>query len=386
MNRILSTVVGASCAALLYVAPANARQSLDLGVNHVGLSIGNSQRWTGLRINFRDHDVRRVDGLNVTIWKPGDNPEFVMNGIAAGIWPAAGTLNGLGIGIGGVTAQYAINGFALSPIGAVSQGSINGIAIAGLGAVAQQDVAGLLVAGLGAVTQGGIRGVMLAGLGAVAQRDMVGINIAGLGTVSQGSMIGINAAGLGLVAEHDMIGINLGGMAAVAEGDMRWINIGGLATVANGNVEGLSIGGLAVVGTGYVRGISIGGLGVVGTGGYDGIAIGGTAVGTGEAPLRGIALSLGKVDSGRAAGLLIGGYRVRAERIDGVSASAVMLRSHGFGGLGIAPYNEVRGVQRGITIGIFNRADELHGVQIGLLNYAGNNGTLRWLPLINAHF
>ena len=43
--------------------------------------------------------------------------------------------------------------------------------------------------------------------------------------------------------------------------------------------------------------------------------------------------------------------------------------------------------KRGLTIGIFNKAEELEGIQIGLLNHAGNNrGMLRWLPLINAHF
>ena len=38
-------------------------------------------------------------------------------------------------------------------------------------------------------------------------------------------------------------------------------------------------------------------------------------------------------------------------------------------------------------IGVFNRADNLHGVQIGVLNYAGNNPSgLKWLPGINVHF
>jgi hypothetical protein len=64
-----------------------------------------------------------------------------------------------------------------------------------------------------------------------------------------------------------------------------------------------------------------------------------------------------------------------------------MMRTGNFDGIGVAPYTEVRGVQRGITIGLFNRAEELHGIQIGLLNYAGNNsGIFRWLPILNAHF
>jgi hypothetical protein len=43
--------------------------------------------------------------------------------------------------------------------------------------------------------------------------------------------------------------------------------------------------------------------------------------------------------------------------------------------------------QRGLSIGIFNHADNLHGVQIGVLNFAGNNPEgLKILPLLNVHF
>jgi hypothetical protein len=56
-------------------------------------------------------------------------------------------------------------------------------------------------------------------------------------------------------------------------------------------------------------------------------------------------------------------------------------------GVAIGGYNRVEGVQRGLTIGIFNWARELRGVQIGLLNYAGNNEPpFRLVPILNAHF
>ena len=56
-------------------------------------------------------------------------------------------------------------------------------------------------------------------------------------------------------------------------------------------------------------------------------------------------------------------------------------------GVTIAGYNRIEGVQRGLAIGLFNSAKELHGIQIGLLNHAGNNrGIARWLPIVNAHF
>jgi hypothetical protein len=41
----------------------------------------------------------------------------------------------------------------------------------------------------------------------------------------------------------------------------------------------------------------------------------------------------------------------------------------------------------GVSIGLFNWTPRLRGVQLGLLNYAGNNPDgLKLLPLVNAHF
>jgi len=59
-------------------------RSLDLGVNGYGISFGNSARWSGLRFNLVDRRVERVTGINLTFWKPGRNPDAVINGIALG--------------------------------------------------------------------------------------------------------------------------------------------------------------------------------------------------------------------------------------------------------------------------------------------------------------
>ena len=40
----------------------------------------------------------------------------------------------------------------------------------------------------------------------------------------------------------------------------------------------------------------------------------------------------------------------------------------------------------GASIALYNRTKVLHGIQLGLLNYAGNNSKgLRMLPIINLH-
>ena len=86
-------------------------------------------------------------------------------------------------------------------------------------------------------------------------------------------------------------------------------------------------------------------------------------------------------------GVAIGGYKVGSWQLEGLIIAAIRTKAkESMAGLAIAGYNNIQGVQRGLTIGLYNRARELHGVQVGLLNYAGNNkGILRWLPIVNMH-
>jgi hypothetical protein len=99
-------------------------------------------------------------------------------------------------------------------------------------------------------------------------------------------------------------------------------------------------------------------------------------------------MSVGAVRADRSLhGLAVGGYIVETREFRGVSLGLVRTKMSDMQGLAVAGYNHIRWEQRGLVIGIYNRARVLKGVQIGLLNYAGNNSPgLRWLPLINAHF
>jgi hypothetical protein len=60
--------------------------------------------------------------------------------------------------------------------------------------------------------------------------------------------------------------------------------------------------------------------------------------------------------------------------------------THRLTGLSISAYNRVRGLQAGMAVGLYNSADELHGVQIGVVNRAKNNkAPFRILPVLNVH-
>ncbi|HEX7572028.1 MAG TPA: hypothetical protein VF514_02975, partial [Bacteroidota bacterium] len=59
--------------------------SLDFPVSGYGLSFGNSARHSGIRFNWSDDCLEEVNGLNFTIWVPGERMTGTMNGFAFGL-------------------------------------------------------------------------------------------------------------------------------------------------------------------------------------------------------------------------------------------------------------------------------------------------------------
>lgn len=289
-------------------APEVSHHALNLTADGVGISIGNSRRATGIRINLVDHHVERVNGLNLTLWAPRANPELVVNGIAVGlIGPRAKTINGIALGGLRVHAAEQLNGISAAGLITISRNEVNGVALGGLAAIAAQR----------------LRGVAIGGLAAVGDHGIDGLAAAGLVTLAEGPVHGITTAGLGTINEGEFTGINVAGGATFTDGEMRGLNLAGIATVVRGSSRGIQ--------------------------GAIGIAAADT--------LQGIGVAAGTV-------------RVRA--LEGVAVSS---------------WNHVRGEQRGITIGIFNYAETIRGVQLGLLNYVRSNPRgLRLLPIFNTGF
>jgi hypothetical protein len=81
------------------------------------------------------------------------------------------------------------------------------------------------------------------------------------------------------------------------------------------------------------------------------------------------------------------GYKTEAETFTGLNVSPGWLDVNNLKGVSIAAYNKVYDRQNGLTIGLFNVAENLNGAQIGLINIAKNNSVwTKVLPLINMHF
>ena len=183
-----------------------------------------------------------------------------------------------------------------------------------------------------------------------------------------------------------MSGVSVGGLAVVSEADLLGLAAGALAVVAERDIHGITAGGLAVVSSGRIRGLATGGLAVVAENGIDGAAIGGLAV-VSQGAVTGAATTLGRIHADSLRGVAFGAYRVTAANAAGIVTSIAWNDLDNVSGLSVAAYNRARGTQRGLAIGIFNNAETLHGIQLGILNRAANNrGIFRLLPLLNVHF
>jgi len=325
-NKFYLILFAAFFFSIMSTGPSYAK-SFDLAINNSGVSFGNSKRFNGLRINFCDSEVEKINGVNVTIWETQNNKNAVVNGISLGLWaPGAGYLKGIQIGGIGVKAEKELKGISLAPLGVGSGGDISGITIGGLGTGAGGDIKGITVGLFGVGAGGDMTGVCIGGFGAGAGGDITGINIGGFGTGAGGNITGIS----------------IGGLGAGAGGDIKGVTLGLLGAGAGGNMTGITFGGLGAGCGNTMKGIAIGGLGV------------------GAPRINGFALALGYV-------------KVNDEGfLRGFSAGA---------------FNQVKGKLTGVSLGIYNCTYELNGVQIGLINYVRDNPKyMRILPLINVNF
>ena len=193
----------------------------------------------------------------------------------------------------------------------------------------------------------GIRGVRINLVDRRLER-VVGVNVTLLsaGGPRRGEVVGV-AVGLkpGLRRVH---GLGLGILALDAK-RVEGVVLATTGAAAGGDVRGLLLGGIGASVGDDATGVLIGGIGS---------AVGGT--------LKGIAIGGVEVTATRVSGLTVG-------LLNGVSLNSLDFRA-------------VNDSHHGVAMGVFNFSRELTGVQIGLLNYAGNNPKwARLLPIINVH-
>jgi hypothetical protein len=182
----------------------------------------------------------------------------------------------------------------------------------------------------------------------------------------------------------DMTGAAIGGIGIGIGGSAKGLLIGGIGAGVGGDMEGVSIGGIGVGTGGNMKGLSITGVGMGAGGNATGVQLAGIGIGVGGTAkwvtVAGLGVGASRIEGFTAAAA------VGAEQVRGVVFAPAYFRIKDDGrmkGLNISAYNDVRGVQQGLAIGIFNRARVLDGFQLGLLNYAGNKSHAKLLPFFN---
>jgi len=182
MKKILALSIFILLTGEFYLSAQNTssnNKSLNFPTKKYGISIGNSQDFTGIRINFADKNVKKINGLNLTFWfKYCKNLNAVVNGISLGVIPTAGTMQYLNLGLLGVGTNNNLNGFSVGGIVVGSGGNINGLSLSGLITMADGDnsaISGIAVSGIGIGAHKAINGLAVGGFAVGTDGNISGV-------------------------------------------------------------------------------------------------------------------------------------------------------------------------------------------------------------------
>lgn len=188
----LSGILTASVIFILSMSPELCAQTdtssngnaLNFPFKKYGISIGNSIEFNGLRLNFADRNVTRVNGINLTAWMghyPNNYP--IVNGISFGVFPIGSSMRGINVGLGGLIAPKAdLDGISIAGIGGGSGKNNNGLAICGIYMIGGGNVNGLSLSGLVSYLDGessSVSGVTFSGVAVYAGQSVNGISLGG---------------------------------------------------------------------------------------------------------------------------------------------------------------------------------------------------------------
>ena len=188
-------------------------KALNIPFRKYGLSIGNSYEFTGVRVNFADKDIKKINGLNVTFWinsfrfdDTNNTFNAQINGISLGVINIGGTMQPVNIGILGTGAGHNLNGISLGGLFVGAGGNINGISISGLANETGGNINGINLNGLW-TEAAGISGIAFSGF-ALGADKVNGISFGSL-VVGSGEINGISSSLVYLDCYNDFRGIGV---------------------------------------------------------------------------------------------------------------------------------------------------------------------------------
>jgi hypothetical protein len=169
-------------------------KALNIPLRKYGLSFGNSAEFNGIRFNYADSYVQRINGINFTLWtkfKTALNPDAVVNGLSVGTIVNAKKIRPLGVFLVGAAGCESVSGLSLAGIG-IASSKLNGISVCGL--MLGGDV---------------INGLTVSSLFSNASRAVNGLNVSGLAVMSEGDINGLAAAIAGIYGKETIRGCTL---------------------------------------------------------------------------------------------------------------------------------------------------------------------------------
>jgi hypothetical protein len=167
-------------------------------------------------------------------------------------------------------------------------------------------------------------------------------------------------------------GLNVSALTSARK--FNGLNIGLLGS-GSATINGVAVNILGV-GAEYSRGVMIGGMFNL-LNCHSGVAVGMTLQAD---TLNGLGVGMGIGNSAF-------GNPSKGVVLNGIGVAVLGCEVAVLNGLAASLVTNLIQVQHGVSIAAYNKTQELHGVQFGLLNYAGNNRKLfRWMPLVNFNF
>jgi hypothetical protein len=228
------------------------------------------------------------------------------------------------------------------------------------------------VGGIGNITRENIEGVQIGGVFNAVGGQVNGVQIGGTFNAVDGHVDGVQIGGTFNVVDGHVDGVQIGGTLNAVDGNVTGVQIGGVLNAVDGNVDGVQIGGVVNVVEGNALGVQIAGChnqadtaalqisGISNISQYQkGPQVGGILNITEQADN---AIQVGGILNISERGQTptqVGGIGNIADTTTGTQVAGIFNRA-----------NYVKGVQ----VGLINSARTINGVQVGLLNFSRYGG------------
>jgi hypothetical protein len=205
-----------------------------------------------------------------------------------------------------------------------------------------------------------------------------------LGAGSGGNVSGFNFGGLGIGAGGNLSGFSIGGLGVGSGANVNGITVGGVGVGAGESINGFTF-AIAGIGAGeHVHGLTIAGIGIGAGEEVKGITVAGVGIGSRKVTGLTIAAAVGGMD---VKGIIVAPAWLRVGDRQKLDDGTREVKEGVMTGLSISAFNQVRGEQRGVAVGIVNSAIRVKGIQFGLINIVKENPKgLRVLPIFNTRF